>query len=78
MIFEIKGAARRIRSTDVAHYRSERTLHEISPAIGIPAEAELVFVPMRYIGLGIHVTGNLNRVNSFAGIFFTFRLGHFQ
>lgn len=77
-VFEVKGVARQIFSADDARYRRERTVHAINTAIGIPAEVELIFIPVRYMGLGVHAAGNLNRVHPFAGLFFTIRLGHFQ
>ncbi len=57
----------------VSYYESQRTL-----AVGLPVEAELVFAPLPYLGLGVRFAGNVNTVRSFAGWFFTLHLGQLR
>ena len=46
-----------------------------SATIGIPLEAQAVFTPLNFLGIGMKAFGNINRTLSYGGIFFGLQLG---
>jgi len=47
-------------------------------SVGLPVACQFVLTPFRYIGLGLHIFGNLNFEKSFAGFLITLELGQLK
>lgn len=45
---------------------------------GLATEAQVVFTPLAHVGLGVHVSGDLNRDNSFVTLTVAFEVGRFR
>lgn len=45
------------------------------PKLGLPVEAQALYIPASFIGLGIYGFANINSESSFAGILFTLYFG---
>ena len=72
----LRGAFVREEVVDAGWFTYARRHYERKPfvAVGLIADVQIFYIPLKYAGLGFHLFGNLNQATSFAGIAFHFVL----